>query len=958
MPSLDVARFRAALDAEINSLDRDGRVRSIELHSGILQSGIVTISGLTYEFSVNDATKLREDAPGKIRIDSKTYAATVVAQEGNRVWIHVDRPNVAPNVASNAGSNTSRDLAALSPKINRATISFSETELLKRLRDALLPLSSAPKDSLLQKVFNPKTSKSGIKPLPALLARRVDPRSRAIYEQCIGSEVTFLWGPPGTGKTFSIATIVAALIASGESVLVTSHTHAAVEQALFALVEPSNGDRDGGPLAGSALVDQGRIFKIGQVKQDKIPRMCQFEGVVADFDKDRFEQIDALSNRKAKLENQFKILAPQLQAWNEFMLQGNTLKQIRVSLDRTRQDFDAAAKSFRMADIRLQAAKAALQSAESAPWIFRNARIEKAHGELRQIQLQMNKHNETGTQLKMQLAALRTDDVRQYEIYSKALDKVRVLRAKDDLEHQSTAILNEIAVIDEQLAKLLEGDSTLAKRVIDQSVAIFATITKLFTDKMIADKTWDAVIIDEASMANLPLIAIAAARATKRVIVVGDFRQLPPIVQSKEKIAIEELGIDIFQRVGIDAAVDRSINAQDDPPYLAQLSQQRRMHPKIASIARSLVYGNRLLDHPSVTTRIVPEWISALGTSNALVAVDTTRLGSRTASPRDSKSRFNQYSAQCCVELAAMYVARIATSDPGEVPPIGIVTPFAEQRRILNKLIEANGLSKWIIAGTVHTFQGNECDVVIFDTVVASPQREARLADPNAFKSVRRDLNVAVTRAKHQLVLVGDFDWFRRNAKPGSGYRKLFDHFQSDATYLDARDLVGEKFASIVSKDPVGTSKAGNALSETLSYFDQTSFYGAFESDLAAARTQVVLCTPYLGRRRWPQVQRMITALPSRGVRTIVLHKPLDEWEGDLVFERKVLETMAKSGVELVAVKGIHNKTIVIDHEIVYDGSLNWASQTTTEENMWRFVSSQMAIQAEERFDDFRNSVG
>lgn len=128
--------------------------------------------------------------------------------------------------------------------------------------------------------------------------------------------------------------------------------------------------------------------------------------------------------------------------------------------------------------------------------------------------------------------------------------------------------------------------------------------------------------------------------------------------------------------------------------------------------------------------------------------------------------------------------------------------------------------------------------------------------------------------------------------------------------------------------------------------FDETTFYDAFARDPAAARSEVLLFTPFVGKTRWPHVEPHVAALPRRGVRTIVFHKPLSdpEWRrGDPDFGRRVFAALEREGAELVAVSGVHAKTIVIDGSVVFEGSLNWASQTSGYEHVWRFRSAEMA---------------
>src|SRR5262249_26107985 len=102
----------------------------------------------------------------------------------------------------------------------------------------------------------------------------------------------------------------------------------------------------------------------------------------------------------------------------------------------------------------------------------------------------------------------------------------------------------------------------------------------------------DVVVVDEASMAPMPSLYFAAGRATQKVIVVGDFRQLPPIVLAETEMALKWLGRDIFNQAGIQQAVDEG----RPEPRLTMLRRQYRMHPQISAVSNSIIYGGQLVD--------------------------------------------------------------------------------------------------------------------------------------------------------------------------------------------------------------------------------------------------------------------------------------------------------------------------------------------------------------------------
>jgi hypothetical protein len=384
-------------------------------------------------------------------------------------------------------------------------------------------------------------------------------------------------------------------------------------------------------------------------------------------------------------------------------------------------------------------------------------------------------------------------------------------------------------------------------------------------------------------------------------------------------------------------------------------------------VARTLAYGPRLLDHEDVVLRSDPEWLlqpaeyphsldatlldaaeqQAPGPAS-LVVVDIAALGSWSGRLKNTLSRFNLYSAQVSLEIASLMAASAPRPHAGAARPIGIITPYAAQRRYLGRLLEAMGeLSNWVTVGTVHTFQGNEYDAIIFDSVLAEPYWTARLTNPHDAADVKRDLNVAVTRARHQLIFVGDARWLDAYAKPGSGFGDLWTHLKSTAARLDAQSVIGDNLRARVSAEALKILDWGDASHPgAVTLYDESSFYPAFIRDLDDAVEQVVLYTPYIGKTRWPQIEPAVMATAARGVEVVVLHKPLtdDVWRnGDPAWGASVFDSLASAGVVLVPVSGIHAKTILIDGRIVYEGSLNWASHTSTYEHMLRLESRDVA---------------
>ena len=919
--------FISAIDAEIAEIEKAGREQTYELLSGQRDE---KSTGTLYVFVLADALRLPEDASGTLKVEGRDIGAMVVSVEGNRIWLLLEAVD---------------ELPAYLPS---ARLVINETDLLRRLKEKIEGLRSAGDYGLAPLVFGLSPPHPGYRHLKSSVSHRFDEHGARVLEQCLGSDVTYVWGPPGTGKTFTIAGLAAAIAELGETVLVTSHTHAAVEQALWALVEPPSGDRDPGLLYGSALLDEGRVLKVGELKSEKMKseemKKVHLNSYLGQKAKEREENIGILEEERVRVAGEVSEAKEQLRRWRLFheaeALSDRTSKAYEESLSQEQ----TAGQQIEHERQRVSDRQAELAKAERSFLIGRSARVRNA-----------------ALQLNVALTGLSRAQARAGEAEARVIKAARDAKSAElnlslkqsdaeslRPEHELSAVVRlgeeRFANYEAQVAALRDSAAEDAKNLVENAVAIFATLTKLYVDRnLLPEMKWDTVIVDEVSMAMPPLLAYAASRAKKRVIVVGDMYQLPPVVNSERESQGGVLAKDVFELTGITDIVD----ARRSLPQLTKLTNQRRMHPDIAAGAKALIETYAYLtDHPDVLTRPRPSFLDALATQSALVVVDTSDLHPWSGKMPGSLSRFNFISGQAAVEIAALYANCLDEPDERTAPPIGIVTPYAAQRRYLNKLIQMFDLGRWVMAGTVHTFQGNECDVIIFDSVLGEPHWTSRFTTPADWLEVRRDLNVAVTRARHQFVFLGDARWLRKNARPGTGFGKLWPYLNEKAVQLTASAVLGDGFKERVSKNIPEVRGWGLKSTDKAVLMTEVDFYAYFLGDLSRAAERVILYTPFIGKTRWPQVAPAVEALRQRGVEVFVLHKPLTdpEWRrGDPEFGRSVFKFLDGIGVRLIPMSGVHAKTIVIDSEIVYEGSLNWASQTSSYEHMWRIKSGDMA---------------
>lgn len=324
--------------------------------------------------------------------------------------------------------------------------------------------------------------------------------------------------------------------------------------------------------------------------------------------------------------------------------------------------------------------------------------------------------------------------------YQDLLERKKKTRKKDSARIEINKKLNRIR------DNLLEQE----KELIQSSVFVATTVSKATVDKAIYLQRFDVVIFDEASMAYVPQIVFSAGLAKSAFVCLGDFRQLPAIVQNKTD---DRLSKDIFEYTGITNAVENKYGHE----WLVMLNIQYRMHRDIADFVSKYMYNDLLKTSEKIEES--REEIAACSplSGSAMTMLDISGMYSVCAKTMDG-SRINILSAMICVRLAEKYLDQFE---------VGIITPYSAQSRLILSMIRdlQDYDDRWlqVSCATVHQFQGSEKPVIIYDAVDCF-----RMPYPGVLlTSLKNDtanrlFNVALTRAKGKSILVVNDDFMRR----------------------------------------------------------------------------------------------------------------------------------------------------------------------------------------------------
>ncbi len=534
--------------------------------------------------------------------------------------------------------------------------------------------------------------------------------------------------------------------------------------------------------------------------------------------------------------------------------------------------------------------------------------------------------DESGESALLYNLELRLNTVRQ------ELSDISIPAIVSEREEQENALVETIRL----LAEIADKMSELEREAILSAPIIGATLAKSYLDKTLRLRTFDTVILDEASMASIPALWCAAYLAEKNIVIVGDFLQLPPIVMANSEMAEKWLGTDIFYHNEFNKREGQNV------PYFCALNDQFRMESEIADVA-NIYYGefgglqSRDYEPFRVDMRdSFYEWYSGNRTEHCIHLIDTESLNAWVTGVPQGKghSRLNMVSAAVSVNLAFKFLekkledAKAGKLEPQKEPSVLIVAPYKPHIKHIERLLEVEyanrGLKNLdlIRAGTIHSFQGSEADIVIFDLVIDEPHWKANLFinSPEANESLKKMFNVAITRARFKLFVVGDFDYCQRRAKDNAFAEFL--HKLVDEKHLvkeDAQKLL-PKLVSVQAKSVIENDMpAGKHIICRSDEFDKF-----FKADLAAFQHQMIIYSPFMTETRLSTLQTYFTDAVNAGKEIIVVTKALsDRGKREAASYQQCENFLRKLGVKIIHKKGMHEKLVFIDDTAYWNGSLN-----------------------------------
>ncbi|MCC5933286.1 MAG: AAA family ATPase [Balneolales bacterium] len=476
-------------------------------------------------------------------------------------------------------------------------------------------------------------------------------------QKAMSNRVTYVWGPPGTGKTATLGFVVANYIKAGKKVLFASNTNRAVDVGLLSVMQA---------LQQLQLqVEPDRITRFGEaaLENDLLAQLS--------FD----EQLDARRR---------EIIGKTLDSSQQIRLK--MLEEMRTKLE----------KSGRKMPAKLQ---------------------------------------------------------NEYEMLTLHLDET-------DNEDASEAVATEL--------------EQLRYRELVRKKLVATTLARVCTSDILPSLNFDAVVIDEASMASIPYILVLASRSKEHIVFAGDPMQLPPIATTNNHTHRDFLEKDVYTMASEADSMEQLFVWKDENPGITCFfDTQYRLEDDLAEVISEVFYDGRLKSGKADAILHAPSQQLSLRDAQASKSdvsvhlVNTMRYGPWIDTPKSEYGfrPVNEVHRNLVMEL----VKRLVINEQLHPSQIGIIVPFRSVVWDYRRELYSTNFSG-VEVGTIHTFQGREKEAILFDLVMSGagetqPRRHFSVRPFDETKnglSVPRLLNVAFSRAKKHMVVLADMDHIHR----------------------------------------------------------------------------------------------------------------------------------------------------------------------------------------------------
>jgi superfamily I DNA and/or RNA helicase/serine/threonine protein kinase len=598
-----------------------------------------------------------------------------------------------------------------------------------------------------------------------------DSQKKAVRRALATRDMFLIQGPPGTGKTSVIAELVLQILQRQEQarILITSQSNVAVNHALGRILKLR-------PELKEYVVRIGREEKADTTEELLVDRQLQAWGErVIERSNAYLARLEAETSGGERLSNALGMLAECEELSVLRQQRQDELVRTQARLDQLEAEYDQLERAMsRTGELRQQAEgilataapederlRQAIRSFQQEYLDWASAFLEQAN-RVAGISFQCTELSNLTAELSAKIKEL-SEDIEAgsalvneflqgaYEVSFETLSEQRAFMDQFYAEKQAEmARLGRLRrLVDDWKRRVGKDHRDFEPAYLAYARVVGATCIGVAAKGAMSELEFDWVIVDEAGRATHPELLVPVVRGAK-IVLVGDHRQLPPIISRDLDGALEDVGH--IQRDTLETSLFQElIEGAADLVHLP-LDVQYRMHPAIGTLIGNCFYSDLGLQN-GVDADERDHGLSWC--PHSVIWYSTERLPNHSEVPVGHSKR-NEAEIDAIVRLLDQIEASYAEADVQD-KTIGIITGYLAQKAALRQRISAMQ-SRWphlednIEVNTVDAYQGRERDIIIYSVV------RCNVGGKIGFLRDERRLNVALSRARELLIIVGDVD--------------------------------------------------------------------------------------------------------------------------------------------------------------------------------------------------------
>lgn len=309
------------------------------------------------------------------------------------------------------------------------------------------------------------------------------------------------------------------------------------------------------------------------------------------------------------------------------------------------------------------------------------------------------------------------------------------------------------AIIQNNWINRLGIASDSESRLIENATIVAGTCTGFNSNPSTRNMNFDYVIVDEGAKASVPELLIPLLKGS-RLILVGDHQQLPPILNT-EAIKLTSHG----KQEDFENGMFKRLYDTFPKSNRIRLTTQYRMHRTIGDMISRVFYGNEIqtgIPNGERTHEL------KLYREKQLIWVSTSKAWNRRERVHQTQQDQKTYKNEKEIQIIKQMLWDIDKEEAARGYEIAVITGYSYQKSIIRDFVARADFKNIcnIEVNTVDAYQGKDKDIVIFSTVRSNTKNDI------GFQKSAQRINVALSRARRLLVIVGDKDHFMRNRQP------------------------------------------------------------------------------------------------------------------------------------------------------------------------------------------------